>query len=156
MVKDLHLTPSDLAAFDLPSPLVAMLTSVAIPSWFDRLEVECDSTSLRVETRGVDAFVVLGTADSGRLAVRVPDGSVWWLLSPRSSGPTELHHLANEQFVNSDLYAFARCVDASRALLADGTANDLRQAIDSIDPAALSPENEGVWRDTVLDREAGL
>lgn len=156
MADDLRLTPEDLMALDLPSHIVEMLTSVAIPRWFDRFEIRSDSGSVHVKTRGSDAFVVLGSTDSGDLAVRLDDGSVWWLLAPHASGAPELRHPGDEQFINSDLNAFARCVDEWSALLADGAAHDLRRAISHVDPAALDPKNEGVWRDAILDLDAGL
>ena len=147
----------DVARLQLPADIRNALLSTRLPAVFHHFDVACDATSFRVEERDSAQFLVLGSTDAGSVAVDLSDGSVWWLQNAIHH-PPELRSRAYRQFINSDIAAYARSVAGCEDLLREiGPAADrLRALIAEVDPPALDDGRHGVWRDVVLDWEAGL
>ena len=142
---------------DVPDHIRESLISCGLPSGFDRFDICFSVDSLKIADWNDNRFLILGETESGAVAVDLVDASVWWLLGEVSQ-PPELRSRADRQFINSSIRAFVSCVEACAALLTEAGPDSarLQQIVRSADEEALASERQGVWRDVVLDWEAGL
>lgn len=158
MTGNLDVNQQDLAGHDdLPDSIRESLLASGLPGSFARFELDFAVDALRVAEWASRRVLILGETDSGAIAVDFDDGAVWWLQGEILS-PGELQSPAYRQFVNSSLAAFVQCVERCATLLQDlgPDSSGLEQVVRSVDEEALEADREGVWRDVVLDWDAGL
>lgn len=158
MDSHIEVAQEDLDRLDnVPDHICESLVDSGLPATFDRFEICFSADSLRTADRDGGRFLLLGETDSGAVAVDLIDGSVWWLQA-EISHRSELRSPSYRQFVNSNVRAFVHCVEAYAELLRSSGPDGarLRHIVASTDDEALNNSREGVWRDVVLDWDAGL